>query len=830
MLLHPVPSSRRSDERTTWVRRASRRSIRSALVAAILLAAPSTWAAGAGLTAPQIVTPAEPAYPPEALAAGLEARVVLRLTIDQEGHVVDAEVVEGAGHGFDVAAAAAAGEMRFSPALRGETPIASRILFSHDFRLEAPPRPAPTAAPAGDGEVPLEVVVRRRSEAEELRRSAEAVQVLELEGEHTESADLGEVLARTEGVGVRRGGGLGSGTRFSLAGYTDDQIRFFLDGIPLELAGQPFGISNVPVNLVERVEIYRGVVPIRFGADALGGAVNLVTRREREGTHGFASYQLGSFGTHRVALGGSHLDETSGFFARASAFFDRAENDYTITVEPEDPETSRVLEPTEVDRFHDAYLGAGGGVEIGFADRAWARRLSLQGFLAGLDKELQHNLVMRIPYGDATYGQLNGGLTLRYEHDLGADTTLHALAGYTRDRTHLLDVGTCIYDWEGNCVRPDSTPGEVESRARDQVQETDSVFGRVNLAWEIAPDHALRFSLAPTLVTRSGEERRQLPGERDPLGARRDMLVHVGGLEYEVDLFDDRLENITFVKSYLQVLRSEEPLPGDVFRRQDRDTHGFGFGDALRYRFHDVVQAKTSYELATRLPRPDELFGNGVLVEPNLALEPERSHNFNLGATVDAPTLAGQVRFDVNGFLRLADQLIFLVGDDNGYINRNVEGVRSLGVEAAAGWTSPDGLVAVDANATWVDMRNTAAEGPFARNAGDRLQGRPWLFANLAVRFDVRDTLGSGDLSLAWQSRYVHEFFRNWESDGALEYKDIVPSQLLHAVTATQRVDTDLAALSFGAEVQNLTDAATFDFFGLQRPGRSFHFKTTAEF
>ena len=39
----------------------------------------------------------------------------------------------------------------------------------------------------------------------------------------------------------------------------------------------PFGIANVPVNLIERVEIYRGVVPIRFGADALGGAVNLVS-------------------------------------------------------------------------------------------------------------------------------------------------------------------------------------------------------------------------------------------------------------------------------------------------------------------------------------------------------------------------------------------------------------------------------------------------------------------------------------------------------------------------------------------------------------------------
>src|SRR5262249_14036852 len=137
-------------------------------------------------------------------------------------------------------------------------------------------------------------------------------------------------MARTQGVSVRREGGLGSGTRFSLNGLTDDQIRFFLDGVPLDLAGYPFGLANVPVNLVERAEIYRGVVPIRFGADALGGAVNLVTEKITPGTHGSASYQVGSFGTHRATLALRHLDAESGFFARASGFFDYAKNDYAV--------------------------------------------------------------------------------------------------------------------------------------------------------------------------------------------------------------------------------------------------------------------------------------------------------------------------------------------------------------------------------------------------------------------------------------------------------------------------------------------------------------------
>src|SRR5690606_39472576 len=67
------------------------------------------------------------------------------------------------------------------------------------------------------------------------------------------------------------------------------------DALPiLEFAGYPFGIANVPVNLIERAEIYSGVVPVRFGADALGGAVNLVTDGAVQDRKLGGSYEVGS--------------------------------------------------------------------------------------------------------------------------------------------------------------------------------------------------------------------------------------------------------------------------------------------------------------------------------------------------------------------------------------------------------------------------------------------------------------------------------------------------------------------------------------------------------
>jgi outer membrane cobalamin receptor len=319
------------------------------------------------------------------------------------------------------------------------------------------------------------------------------------------------------------------------------------------------------------------------------------------------------------------------------------------------------------------------------------------------------------------------------------------------------------------------------------------------------------------------------PEARDPLSADRRIGGLVTGLEHQLDLLDGDLENRLFVKDYLQILNSEDPLSNGLeFRREDRTTHRMGLGDGLRYTWLEWLYTKASYEWATRLPRADEVFGNAFPVQSNLELDPETSHNVNLGVTVDnLQTSAGEWRADVNGFWREVHNLIRLIGDDKSASYRNVRDARSLGLETALGWTSPGKYVALDGNVTYVDFRNTSKDGADARYEGDRIAYRPYFFATGNVRLQAREVAAARDeLSLSWTSRYVHSFFLGWESEGV--DKPVVPKQLLHSLALTYAVEGDPLDLSFSSEVQNVTDTEAYDFFGVPKPGRAFYFKMTA--
>jgi hypothetical protein len=73
-------------------------------------------------------------------------------------------------------------------------------------------------------------------------------------------------------------------------------------------------------------------------------------------------------------------------------------------------------------------------------------------------------------------------------------------------------------------------------------------------------------------------------------------------------------------------------------------------------------------------------------------------------------------------------------------------------------------------SATLQDSRNTSTSGPYAAPRGDRIPNRPYAFGSASLELRYPGLVVSGDsISATWISRYVHAFYRTWESLGSLE-------------------------------------------------------------
>ena len=95
-----------------------------------------------------------------------------------------------------------------------------------------------------------------------------------------EQKTLPDMLKTVPGVHVREVNGHGQYTTVTVRGSTAAQVGVFMDGILTNLGGDAaVDISTLPVKNVERIEVYRGYVPARFGGTFIGGVINIVTKK-----------------------------------------------------------------------------------------------------------------------------------------------------------------------------------------------------------------------------------------------------------------------------------------------------------------------------------------------------------------------------------------------------------------------------------------------------------------------------------------------------------------------------------------------------------------------
>lgn len=664
----------------------------------------------------------------------------------------------------------------------------------------------------------FETTVEVDAKGDEVQNSAQSVQVVQASSARRHSEDLGALLARERGVALRRVGGLGSPSRISIDGLSGAQVPVLVDGIPVEFSAFSSDPSAIPTGLVQRLEIYRGVVPARFGADALGAAVNIQLSGEQDSSSFGASYQLGSFETHRASVQ-SHLRIGRKLFTKIHSFYDTTRNDYMINVKMGQDDGSIVHR--RVHRRNGNYFGLGGALTFGLTKLTWADELRISAFYSQSKRQIPHNIVMTVPYGRPYVHQRQPGLRIKYNKRW--DRFALKIDGATTFRSRrFVDSDNCVYDWLGQCILNKVLGGEILNRPIDQTITQPGVLARAQFDYRWRGHH---FSLVSTVTRffRRGNNKLAKPLERDPAKSRHKLFRWISGLEHRWSGINGRFQNIGFFKSYNQWLRSTPPALGtQIFPEIKAQQATIGLGDTMRFWAHESLLLKAAYEWTTRLASVDEIFGDGARHVANLDLMPERSHNINFEAHWKRSYSIGDFKLDSTWALRDVSQSIARIPDQNTVSSQNVVRARSFSADLGLQWSTSSQWLSLGVNGSWVDFRNQAKEGPFARFKGDRMPAQPWLRANafLGLRwfspFSTRD-----ELSFDLRSRYVHPFYRGWESAGSSAFKQQVPRQWVIDADLTYQTHLKHRAMSMSLGVYNVFDAQAFDYVGSALMSRS---------
>lgn len=649
---------------------------------------------------------------------------------------------------------------------------------------------------------------------------------------------LSDALTGTPGLKLRESGGLGSDMSMIMDGFTGKHIKVFIDGVPQEGVGESFGLNNIPVNFAERIEVYKGVVPVGFGTDALGGVINIVTNKRHKGWSLDASYSYGSFNTHKSYVNFAYTS-AKGLMFELNAFQNYSDNSYWVDtpVEQFNENGTTTLDTSvkeHVKRFNDTYHNEAVIGKIGLVNQSWADRLIFGLTYSNMYKEIQTGVVQQVVYGQKHRKghSLMPSLEYTKRNLFTRGLELSFTANYNDNVTYNVDTAAYRYNWLGQKKYMNGKVGEQSYQNRrmdnDNWNATLTMRYRIGTAHSFILSHvfnSFRRENTPTAGTTTSEA-----DAFDKLTRK-----NITGLSYT--LMPSEHWNLSLFGKYYNQYNS-----GPVSTSADgtsnyvlltNTTSAFGYGAAGTYFLLKGLQAKLSYERAYRLPNNEELFGDEDLELGEMGLKPEKSDNINFN-------LSYTKRYGAHGiyaegsliYRNTTDYIQRRIGEYTG--NKSYASYQNHGKVETKGYTlslrySYADWLSLGGNFTQMDVRDnvkTLNEGSAQENLtyGDRIPNQPYLFANSDVTLYWKNCLVKGNLlTFTYDNYYQHKFPLYSESLGSRESKEYVPGQFSHNVSLTYSMKQGQYNISF--ECVNFTDAKLYDNFSLQKAGRAFYGK-----
>ena len=669
-----------------------------------------------------------------------------------------------------------------------------------------------------------------------LKRSAFNAVALDTKALQNSTQNLSEALAQAPGMKIRESGGVGSDMQLMMDGFTGKHIKIFIDGVPQEGVGSSFGLNNIPVNYAERIEVYKGVVPVGFGTDAIGGVINIITKKNRNKWFLDASYSYGSFNTHKSYV---NFGQTfrSGLTYEINVFHNYSDNNYYVDTPVKDFTTGAINKKKieHVKRFHDTYHNEAVIGKIGFVDKKWADRLMFGFTYSHMYKDIQTGVRQEVVFG----GKYRKGYSIMPSLDYrkrdffvrGLDVVL--TANYNKNMTNNVDTSSYEYNWRGE-MRPLRMPGEQSYQ--NTRSDNNNWNGTLTANYRIGKAHTFTFNHVINAFRRSNQSLLNEDSEANAIP--KETRKNISGLSYRL-MPTEHWNLSVFGKYYNQFIAGPVATSSaqDDYIRTTNSVSAMGYGAAGTYFILKSLQAKLSYEKAYRLPTNEEMFGDEDLETGDISLRPENSDNVNLNLSYNETF--GKHSVYVEGGLiyrNTKDYIQRNISDLSGgkygatYVNHGRVETKGYNISVRYGFAN---WVSVGGNFTQMNVRDnektvTSGTNQESLTYGARMPNLPYQFANSDVTFYWRNLWKKGNtLSVTYDNLYMHSFPLYSEAVGS-ESEFVVPTQFSHNLTLSYGIQNGRYNISF--ECRNLTNEKLYDNFSLQKAGRAFYGKVRVYF
>jgi len=395
---------------------------------------------------------------------------------------------------------------------------------------------------------------------------------------------LTDQLSILPGVRTTRYGGWGGFTTLSIRGSSPSQVLFFWNGIPLNLGYTGIvNLSDLPLEGIKRIEVYRSFTPLEMGSGAIGGAVNLISQ-EYPYSPRFSSFTA-SYSTGKFSLFLPYLNHWVAFAGESSR------GNFPFDSDNGTPYNS-------ADDFTDVRRNNDYRALEGMGRFQWRKKSTL--WVVDAEAYSKKQGLPGIYSNQAKHARFN---PRRWLLSLSAQQTWREARGdflfyFHRQNDHFIDP-----------------EGEISLLPQDSIYETVAWGTRAQISFPFSSSHLLATSL--NYRNESFRAKGSNPIQRDGKNQRQSLFMGLADTYWVTDQWGVYLQTgWESIESRFEETRREHLISAHA---------------GMTYLLDSQIAIKGNIGKAYRVPNFTELFGDRGFVAGNPDLVPEKSLNMDIG-------------------------------------------------------------------------------------------------------------------------------------------------------------------------------------------------------